>query len=72
MTSKEFANLTAGLNAYSIVACRLVLVEGWSINAAAREYGMSHSTVIRMLRKIPRHVCPTCKQPRKDLLNSDE
>lgn len=69
MTNKEFSNLTDGLHAYSINACRLVLVEGWSIRAAAREYGMSHSTIIRMLDKIPRHICPTCKQPRKDLLN---
>ena len=65
MTPTEFNHLTqaAGLDAGSVAACQRVLVDGLSINAAARESGLAPSTVSRMLRKIPRSVCKTCGHP---------
>lgn len=65
MTRREFDALAtaAGLNAGSVAACKRVLVDGLSINAAAREAGISPSTVSRMVRKIPRSVCECCGQP---------
>ena len=65
MNSQEFNLLVsaAGLHAGSVAACRLVLVHGLSINSAARDAGISPSTVSRMLRKIPRSVCRCCGQP---------
>lgn len=70
MTSKEFDALVraSGLKAPSVAGCKLVLVDGVGVREAARKTGISHSNIIRMLRKIPREICPTCKQPRKDLL----
>lgn len=70
MTSKEFDLLVkaAGMNAASVAGCKLVLVDGMGFHEAARKIGISHSSIIRMLRKIPREICPLCKQPRKDLL----
>ena len=65
MTPREFDRLAtaAGLHADSVAACRRVLVDGLSINAAAREAGISPSTVSRMVRKIPRSVCKFCGKP---------
>lgn len=65
MKLAEFAKfvLASGLNAGSVDTCRRVLVDGLSINAAAREAGISPSTVSRMVRKIPRAVCKCCGQP---------
>lgn len=65
MTNQEFNARAeaAGLHAKSVPACRRVLVDGLSINAAAREAGINPSTVSRMVRKIPRGVCKCCGQP---------
>lgn len=65
MNRRDFDSLAAaaGLDAGSVAACRRVLVDGLSINAAAREAEISPSTVSRMLRKIPRKLCKCCGQP---------
>jgi DNA-binding MarR family transcriptional regulator len=65
LTAKQFDRLVAAaeLDSPSIPACRLVLVGGVSINAAAREIGVDPGGVSRMLKKIPREVCPHCKLP---------
>lgn len=68
MTHAEFdqliqaANLNAGTTK-SVAACRLILVDGLSINAAARQTDSSPGNVSRMLRKIPRELCPCCGGP---------
>ena len=53
----------ADLNARSVAACRLVLVDGLGVREAAREVGMDASCVSRMLKKIPREVCKCCGGP---------
>lgn len=65
MKRREFDALAkaAGLDAGSVPACSRVLVDGLSINSAARESGISPSTVSRMVRKIPRDVCKCCGGP---------
>ena len=62
MTYAEFHQLTRGMKAESLKACALVLVEGRSINGAAKDLKLAPSTVLRMLRKIPKSVCPVCGQ----------
>lgn len=65
MNRREFDSLAkaAGLHAGSVAACRRVLVDGLSINAAAREAGLCPSTVSRMIHRIPRGLCRCCGQP---------
>lgn len=53
----------ADLNAKSVAACRLVLVDGLGVREAAREAGVAASSVSRMLRKIPSGVCKCCGAP---------
>ena len=63
MTNDEFDRLTHGMHARSVEAGRLILVDGLSINAAARQTDSSPGNVSRMLRKIPRELCPCCGGP---------
>lgn len=65
LTGRAFDSLVkaTGIEAVSIRACKRVLVDGLSINAAAREADLSPSTVSRMLRKIPTELCGCCGQP---------
>ena len=54
-----------GLHGESVEACRRVLVEGATAYQAAKELGLSRSTVSRALKKLDRSLCPHCGQPLK-------
>jgi hypothetical protein len=65
MTPRQFAAALAGTrmppDSASSRAARLVLVDGLSMHAAARECGIGHSAVSRAVARIqPRETCPTC------------
>jgi hypothetical protein len=65
MTPRQFAAALAGTHmppdSGSSRAARLVLVDGLSMHAAARECGIGHSAVSRAVARIqPRVACPHC------------
>ena len=65
MDTSEFNTLVKrhNLKGASVDAARRVLVDGLSAYAAAKELGITESTISRALAKLKRPLCPCCQQP---------
>jgi len=65
MTNEEFHRLAGRYRMRDNTrrAVRLVLVDGYSGYAAARECGVAQSTVWRAVRRLDRPLCTGCGRP---------
>ncbi len=65
MTPYQFDNVLSGtrINPRGSIgkACRLVLVDGMSRNAAAIQLGINTAAVSRAVKRLQQPHCPTCK-----------